>query len=619
MADLYELNLWNKVDYLHERYQREYTHITNFLDMLTRFQTSCSDFSKSISAIIGKNYILSESSSSTIYQAMENFYKLLFKYEESFKETAESIRINSIPVIKSISDSYQKERDMYNIYNKHRTTLLTNKVNLKKIQKEFAQKARECESRVYDAKKASMYPTELPEIISKIEKMASESLANTAIIEDKYIQTLNETNKSRETEINTQKQMLSFYHNVDIDYYEKEKMMTGFFISCLRRMHNVINDEITDFNGKYKNINIEKDINEFVRINKVDDKPDDIIKFVPFKPVTEISDESILNADVTNKSKDGRILEVSLEVILVFKKFFKFIRTDLDMEKERKKSKLRMISYKLFWPGDNVYLEEDEKKELYSLFKEKNFTTFFLQILSRQRIKGYKKNKKVLEDLIEIFKYILDKAEKEKNLDEGINCVILSQTYFCEEKGNKGEIVKKYILDGIRDNKWLSSYEFWENVINHMIQKEIKKNEEINKNKNDIDKKINNNNIFFSQIFSYTNNMVEFNINKEGVQPFVENICKKYELDNDMVNAIEMNINKKFEEKEVLLKREQKEEYIMMNDMNENNNEIKENNEQNKKEIKEEPKKEEKKDEPKKEEDKKEELNNQEVKKEDNN
>ena len=44
MADLYELNLWNKVDYLHERYQREYTHITNFLDMLTTFQTSCSDF-----------------------------------------------------------------------------------------------------------------------------------------------------------------------------------------------------------------------------------------------------------------------------------------------------------------------------------------------------------------------------------------------------------------------------------------------------------------------------------------------------------------------------------------------------------------------------------------------
>jgi len=439
---------------------------------------------------------------------------------------------------------------------------------------------------VYEAKKVAMFPTESMEQIAKMEKMASESLANTATIEDKYIQLLKETNKSRETEINTQKQLLNYYHKTEVDYNEKKKLMTSFFISSLTRMKNTLDSGISDYEAKFKEIDINNDINEFVKKNKGKDKPDEVIKFLPYKPATEISDESILNADVKNKSKDGKILEVSLEVILLFKKFFKFIRTDLDMIKERKKSKLRILTYKLFSPEDNIFLEENEKKELYTLFKEKNFTTFFLQILSRQRIKGYKKNRKVLEDLIEIFKYILDKAEKEKNLDEGINCVILSQTYFCEEKGNKGEIVKKYILDGIRDNKWLSSYEFWENVINHMIQKEIKKNEEINKNKNDIDKKINNNNIFFSQIFSYTNNMVEFNINKEGVQPFVENICKKYELDNDMVNAIEMNINKKFEEKEVLLKREQKEEYIMMNDMNENNNEIKKNNEQNKKEIK---------------------------------
>ena len=48
MTDLYETNLWGKIDYLHERYQREHTHISNFLDMITRFQNACSDFSKSI-------------------------------------------------------------------------------------------------------------------------------------------------------------------------------------------------------------------------------------------------------------------------------------------------------------------------------------------------------------------------------------------------------------------------------------------------------------------------------------------------------------------------------------------------------------------------------------------
>ena len=54
MTDLYETNLWGKIDYLHERYQREHTHISNFLDMITRFQNACSDFSKSISSILTK-------------------------------------------------------------------------------------------------------------------------------------------------------------------------------------------------------------------------------------------------------------------------------------------------------------------------------------------------------------------------------------------------------------------------------------------------------------------------------------------------------------------------------------------------------------------------------------
>ena len=584
MSDLYEKNLWDKIDYLHERYQREHNHISNFLDMITRFQNACSDFSKSILSILNKNYILSESNTSTIYQSMENFYKTLLIHSESFKETSESIKINTIPVIKSISDSFQKEKELYNSYCKCRTIHVNNKNNLKKTQKEFSQKAKECENKVYEAKKASMFPTLPQEQISKMEQQASELLANTAIIEDKYIQIIDETNKTRESEINFQKKLQSYYHNIDIDYYGKEKMMIGFFISCLKRMYNVIDNEIIDLNEKYKNINIEKDINEFVRINKVNNKPDDVIKFIPYKPATEISDDNIFNANVTNyKNKDSKNLEVSLEVILIFQKLLKYIRKDLDMDKERKKSKLRNISLKIFWPGENNFLEQKEKKELFNLFKEKNFTSYFLNILSRERTKGFKKNEKLMQDLIEIFNKILEIAEKEKNFDVSINCVILSQTFYCEKKGNNGEIIKNYILDGIRDNKWLSSFEFWEGVINLMIEREIQKNEEINKDKSEKEKKNNNNNIAFSQIFSHSNNMIEFNIDKNEIHNFIGKLCKKYELDNDMINSITTNINKKLEEKESLLLGQNQEKI-------EDNKEIKENkvddNIQNKEYIK---------------------------------
>jgi len=609
MTDLYVQNLWNKVEYLHERYQKQHSHIMNFFEMIAKFRQACLTFSDSIQDILDNNYILAESKNSTMYEAMERFQRLLFKYKDSFKEVVGSIKINSKPIIDSLQDTVQKEKDLYNSYAKHHASYLSSKASLQKIYKEFYQKSKDCENKVYEAKKAKMYPKDLPEQINKMEQTASELLANTAIIEDKYIDIMNETNKLRETENLNQKKILTFYYNMDTNFYEKQKLMLGFFISCLQRKENILDISIGDLSIKYKNLNIEKDINDFVAKNKTSDKPDDVIKFQPYKVASEISDESILNADVTDKSKDNKILEVSYEVILLFKKFFKSCRTDLDMEKERKKSKLRLLTYKLFFPGDNVYLEDNEKRELYSLFRENNFRTYFLLILSRQRTKGYKKNPKLLKDFIEIFKYILDKAEKENNLDEAINCVILSQTYYCEQIGKNGEMTKKYILDDIRDNKWLSSFEFWEGIIDLMIKKEIEKNERINKNKNEIDKKNNNNNIYFSQIFSYTNNMIEFNINKNEILDFVEKVCKKYELEFDLVNAIQMNVITKIEEKYgITLKYEPKEQQEIVNE----NNEIKD--EQNKKE--EEKKEEEKKEEDKKEEEKNEEEKNEEVKKE---
>ena len=604
MTDLYVQNLWNKVEYLHERYQKQHLHIMNLFEMISKFQQACTTFSDSMQDILENNYILAESKTSTMYDAMERFQRLLFKYKDSFKEVAGNIKINSKPITNTLQDAIQKEKDLYNAYAKHHAVYLSNKANLQKIHKEFHQKSKECENKVYEAKKAKMYPKDLPEQIYKMEQNASELLASTASIEDKYIDIMNDTNKLRETENLNQKKMLTFYYTADTDFYEKEKIMLGFFVSCLQRKLNILDIAIGDVSVRYKNLNIDKDIKDFVAKNKSPDKPDDVIKFQPYRVASEISDESILNADVTDKSRDNKILEVSYEVILLFKKFFKYCRTDLDMEKERKKSKLRLLTYKLFFPGENVYLEDNEKRELYALFRENNFRTYFLLILSRQRTKGYKKNPKLLKDFIEIFKYILEKAEKENNLDEAINCVILSQTYYCEQIGKNGEMGKKYILDDIRDNKWLSSFEFWEGIIDLMIKKEIEKNERINRTKSDIDKKNNNNNIYFSQIFSYTNNMIEFNINKNEILDFVEKVCKKYELEFDLVNAIQMNVKTKIEEKYgITLKYEPKEPQEIVNE----NNEIKE--EQNIKEEEnkiEEKKEEEKKDEEKKDEEKKE-------------
>ena len=56
--------------------------------------------------------------------------------------------------------------------------------------------------------------------------------------------------------------------------------------------------------------------------------------------------------------------------------------------------------------------------------------------------------------------------------------------------------------------------------------------------------------------------MIEFNINKEGIYSFINKLCEKYELNQEMINSITTNINKKFEEKDGAIIEEKKDEKI---------------------------------------------------------
>ena len=579
-ADLYEENLWGKIDYLHERYNREHNHISNFLDMMSKYQLACFEFSKQITNILNKNYILSESNTSTLYRSMQNYYKVLLIHSNAFKETFESIKINLMPVTKSISDSFQKEKEMYNSYVKTRTIYINNKTNLEKIKKEFNQKSKDCETLVYNAKKAKIFSTATPEQINKMENKASENLANTALFEDKYVQALNEANKSRENEINSQKKLQSYYHNIDTDYYGKIRMMTGFFISCLKRMFSTISVEIDDLNETFNKINIEQDINDFVQKFKTNAKPDSIIKYVPYKPAPEIVSNSIINSNANDKNN----LIVSYEVIVVFKKLFKFIRSDLDMEEEKKKNRFRILTYKIFSQADNVSFTQKELSEILLLLKQKTYRSYILTILAKSRTKGFKKSEKLINDLAEIINYILDLEEKEKDLNMALACITLGETFYYEKINkfsNKTE--KKYLIEGIKENKWVSTIEFWNGIINLMIQKEVEKSSDIKNNEKDKKKVFNQ--IVYTQIFTYSNNMLEYNINKNDICTLVENLSNKYQLQKEDYDKIINNINKKdiiIEKNEKKIKEKKKEE----NEDKKENKEEDEKKEDNKEEDK---------------------------------
>ena len=92
-----------------------------------------------------------------------------------------------------------------------------------------------------------------------------------------------------------------------------------------------------------------------------------------------------------------------------------------------------------------------------------------------------------------------------------------------------------------------------------MIQKEILKNEEINKNKDEKEQQSNAKNIVFSQVFSYSNNMIDFNINKDDIISMVEKFCREFEIEQSMLDSIIENINA-MENNKLIKKEKDKEE-----------------------------------------------------------
>ncbi len=564
MSSLYEQNLWNKIDFLHERYTRHHTYMSHFLDIMSRYHQACFDFSKSIKNIISKNYSLSDDESSTWNNSMKSFINCLSSHSQLFLQTSENIKNTIIdPITKSLQEHSLKEKDTYMTYNKTRNIYNNLKNSLDKAHKEFELKAKDSENLVYNSKKAKLQNLGNPEQLAKMEAKATDSLTSATMCEEKYMNIIDDANKARENETLLQKKTHNFYETCDNYYYTQIKSVIGFNITNLKQMASSIKMEIIDLTDRFDRLSLENDIKEFIEKNKSDAKPDSNIEFIPYVPCPELSKRS--SSKSLNKQEIADF-DIKCEVVSTFKKYFKNIRADLNMVEEKNKNTMRNLIDRLLKVESNPLsaLGKKELEDLLNQLRDLDMKSYFLLYLSKVKSKGLIESEKLFMDLKEIIFYILKLSEEAQDFETTQNCIILSQKLYMENKITK---TKKYLVDYIRDYNWLNTIEFWESIIELMIQKEITKNEEINKNKDEKEQQSNAKNIVFSQVFSYSGNMVEFNIKKEDIIEMVEKFCREFEIDKSMLDVIVENVNKMMNNKIQRQKEEEEKNKKMMEEM----------------------------------------------------
>ena len=547
----FEQSLWNKYEPLHKRYKRKYEYFDNCIDIFSRILSSLKDYQKVINNLISKNYILFPEQDFTQSNAI-NFLKKILEFE--FSQIGLDIEL----LKKTMIDQFRKQKEESRIQEKeaHAQFLKIlskyndSKVTMEKQKNKYHNSAKLAEQSLRTSKTMKIRNVNnSPEVqltIQKLEDKAKELLVEAKKNLDKYSISVKDANKNREESIEKQTNILKLYKELETKDGQLVNNIMNDYYKRLREENEAKKTLLDEMEEIIKAIDIKKDKEGIVTKFKSEEKPDDLINLVQYEPPIDFE-----------KASNPEEYKINHEIIVAMKTIIPDIMPNFDIEKENRKQEMRELSKKIF--AINVPFTDDEKKKLMEYLEQKWSQRYFLIYLSRQRTNGrFARSQKLVNDLAEILTLILQTSEKEKDYEAARNCMILSQTYYYEEKDKEGNIKKKYLLEFILSYKWLRTPEFWRGLIEKMISLETKKYMDCNPNEpnlydeNNEKSKERLSNFCFSQLLPYSNNMREFFMDDRIIVRIIDEFTAKYHVQKEIADSIYTVVSSNPEEIEKL-------------------------------------------------------------------
>ena len=551
---------WGKCEDLHERYNLKKITISNIIELFTRLQSSMHNFSEELNSLITKDYILYPEQKTSKYDAME-FIKLILTIQSTQLNIGiEVIKKRILETIKIEKQEEIIEKELFNDLQKNINKYEESKSNLLKIKEKFYQSAKSAEMATYQAKQFVLKEKEKErknsinynnndnnldksnnhsnndnnDISAKLEQKSLDNLLEAKKNDEKYLEILKETNNYREIVNKKQNDLLKYYENIENKDHQLYTFILKDYCNFLKNDNTIMKGNIVQLEEKINKIDYNKDIISLINIYGSEKKPEKIIKYKPYIPEFEKED---LNDDYDLK------LTLNYKMIMSMKPFITNICPNYDIELETKKQQMRELLQIILNNNENVIFTNDDKNQLLSYINEDWGQKSFLYFLSKIRTTGqYCRGEELVKYLAEILEKILFFAEKNTDYESAKNCIILSQTYYYEEKNT---LKKIYLVDLISGNQWLKKPEFWRNIIDVMIKEDIEKIKNMNKDKEKINQKEQKEsikNIVFGQVISYINNMKDFKLENKIILKIVDEFIEKYKIGKELSKNIYDNI-----------------------------------------------------------------------------
>ena len=265
---------------------------------------------------------------------------------------------------------------------------------------------------------------------------------------------------------------------------------------------------------------------------------------------------------INDKLDDSPIILTEEDVYNITKTFygpFQFVdKSEYDLVIEKKKIDIKNITNKLLYFcisqkkleefSDLNPIEDEEITILSDILKEKEYRMIFLQRLNYYRNIGiFGLPQKEFDIISKYFKLIADYIAEDENKDMQSTkfLLILSQTFFLNKENNE----KYYLQKEIKGHKLFSDEKFWKEYIRNLINEEAEKLEKRKKSFKVASKGLSFNEIAFSKIFPFCENMNDFGMNKEILMHIIEPIYEEYNITQKMRESIDGIISSKEDKK----------------------------------------------------------------------
>ena len=520
-----------KIDILHSNYKSKYSSYKNFIDFIEKIRKLYSNFSENIDLIFSKNFPFKENQQSSLYPLLLHLENHIKFQSGQFNNLSKYILKEIIETFKLLKDTNDKiEEKIYKELNELNKALKKSKLKLDENKNLYNSKMKNLEKLITEEKSMKINLLSGNNDIKEKRKAINELITECKLDENKYEKSIEDVNNNLDKVREKEQMIIGFYKSSEQKRINKMKENMQTLLNAFKEINNIIIKDIDDLLKQIAHIEIEKDIIAFEKLVEKNYKVEKNVVFVPYIPMANLDD----SLRITDNKYQSNEISINYAIISTLQKNFKNISQEIDIKEEKRRFELRKLCFRLFDKEKNINFVKEDLDNLLSFITKEKYRSYFLSYLAKERTKGeLKRSEKLIKDLSIILNQILILAEKEKNYNNAKNCLILSQTFYTEKGG-----IQIYLMDFIKDNKWIHSLQFWQEIIEiEIINDKLKLNEENpGMDRNKINEKLNS--VYFSKILTYSHNMVIFNIDKKITIDLCQSLIERYKISDELKEAI---------------------------------------------------------------------------------